>query len=408
MHLVRCFGQQRHKSFAERPADVPSGQIGLRLLAWTGGLAERCHLSICQIQALAAESWGVRLSIGALSAAQGRVASLLTRTQQAVIAQVCSATRMHVGETSHQRAGAARWRTWGAVGVDAACFQFLPVRYRAQHLLGEQPPGVIISDGYGVYHWLPAKQHQLCWAHVVRLLREIAEHPGDADRLWRRLLRLAQTAFRVRHRFERSQIDEARYLRRIQQLRWRLHAELRIGAQLPWSRSAGRCAHLLAHEARLWTPLTRPPHPADQQRRGARAARRRALTQQQLRDLVAARRAIPQPHPDRGRNLPQVRLERAGRRVPDRRRRARPPTLPGRVWHRTGAVRSVRVNVYKASALARMAVAVRATGPTRKFVFRSRLKYSSGLSIGAYGGRKNSSSFLERSFCSSHSRTLMA
>ena len=61
-------------------------------------------------------------------------------------------------------------------------------RYCAQHLLGEQPAGVIISDGYGVYRWLPPEQHQLCWAHVIRGLREIAERSGDAGRLGRRLL----------------------------------------------------------------------------------------------------------------------------------------------------------------------------------------------------------------------------
>ena len=244
---------------AERPAQVPDGQMGPRLLAWIGVLAGRYHLSIRQLQALLVESHGVQFSIGALSQAQGRVSTLLTRTHQALAAAVQGSARVHVDETSHQRAGEARW-TWVAVGGDAACFRFLPsrARYCAQHLLGEQPPGVVISDGYGVYRWLPAEQHQLCWAHVVRLLREIAERPGDAGRLGRRLLRLAQTVFRVRHRFERTELPEPRYLRRMQQLRRRLHAALSIGAQLPRSRYAGRCQHLLAHEARLWTFLRAP------------------------------------------------------------------------------------------------------------------------------------------------------
>ena len=106
-----------------------------------------------------------------------------------------------------------------------------------------------------------AEQHQLCWAHVIRGLREIAERPGDAGRLGRRLLRLAQTVFRVRHRFERAELAEPRYLRRMQQLRRRLQAALSLGAQLPWSRYAGRCQHLLAHEARLWTFLRAPDIP---------------------------------------------------------------------------------------------------------------------------------------------------
>lgn len=247
---------------AERPAAVANGQMGSRLLAWIGVLAGRYHLSIRQIQALLAESHGVHFSLGALSAAQGRVATLLTRTQQAVTARVRAAARVHVDETAHQRAGEARW-TWVAVGGEAASFQLLAsrARYCAQHLLGEQPPGVIVSDGYAVYRWLPAERHQLCWAHVVRLLREIAERPGEAGRLGRRLLRLAQTLFRVRHRFERAQLAEPRYLRRMQQLRRRFHAALSAGAQLPWARYAGRCTHLLAHEARLWTFLRAPDIP---------------------------------------------------------------------------------------------------------------------------------------------------
>ena len=241
---------------AERPVELPDGQMGPRLLAWIGMLAGRYHLSIRQLQALLAESHGVQFSLGALSQAQGRVSTLLTRTQQALAGAVQASARVHVDETSHQRAGEARW-LWGAVGETAACFEFLPVRarYCAQHLLGEQPAGVAISDGYGVYRWLPAEQHQLCRAHVIQGLREIAERPGDAGRLGRWLLRLAQTVFRMRHRFDRAKLAEPRYLRRMQQLRRRLQAALSLGAQLPWSRYAGRCQHLLAHEARLWTFL---------------------------------------------------------------------------------------------------------------------------------------------------------
>lgn len=252
---VRCGAA----SPAERPAALPDGQMGPRLLARVGVLTGRYYLSIRQLQALLAESHGVQFSIGALSQAQGRVSTLLTRTQQALVAAVQASARVHVDETSHQRCAEARW-TWGAVGETAACFEFLPsrARYCAQHLLGEQPAGVLISDGYGVYRWLPPEQHELCWAHVIRGLREIAERPGDAGRLGRRLLRLAQTVLRVRHRFDRTELPEPRYLRRMQQLRRRLQAALRLGAQQLQGRYAGRCQHLLAHEARLWTFLRAP------------------------------------------------------------------------------------------------------------------------------------------------------
>lgn len=57
---------------------MPSGQLGPRLLAEVGLLAGRYHLSLRLIQAWLQDRYGLALSLGVLSQAQGRLAEALT------------------------------------------------------------------------------------------------------------------------------------------------------------------------------------------------------------------------------------------------------------------------------------------------------------------------------------------
>ena len=38
----------------------------------------------------------------------------------------------------------------------------------ARQVLGEALAGVVVSDRYGAYSWLPLQRRQLCWAYIKR------------------------------------------------------------------------------------------------------------------------------------------------------------------------------------------------------------------------------------------------
>jgi hypothetical protein len=48
----------------------------------------------------------------------------------------------------------------------------------AKDLIGEGFTGIVYSDRYSAYNWLPVHQRQVCWAHLKRDFTQIAERRG--------------------------------------------------------------------------------------------------------------------------------------------------------------------------------------------------------------------------------------
>ncbi|MGB7994841.1 MAG: IS66 family transposase, partial [Photobacterium halotolerans] len=245
---------------ADLPDDAPSGQMGPKLLSQITVLAGQCHLSISKIQALLRNQYGTHFSTGAISEAQGRVSAMLTPVHQALHHHVKQSAVIHIDETTHSRNGEAanRW-VWLLSGSDAV---YQTIRYfrntdTAKSLLDEACPAVVVTDQCASYNWLDTSRHQFCWAHVTRNLKQMAEYSGGGLTAFigKRLVLLCHSVFRLQHRYESGDINEARWRNRMARLRKRLSAWLRKGEQVPASRYAGRCAYILKHETGLWVFL---------------------------------------------------------------------------------------------------------------------------------------------------------
>src|SRR5512147_651884 len=91
------------------PKGVPSGQLGPRLLAEIGLLAGRYHLSLRLIQAWLQDRYGLALSLGVLSQAQGRLAEALTEVTAQVRQAVRAAQVVHSDETTRRYRNERRW-----------------------------------------------------------------------------------------------------------------------------------------------------------------------------------------------------------------------------------------------------------------------------------------------------------
>ncbi|MDT9694347.1 transposase, partial [Streptomyces sp. P9(2023)] len=76
-------------------------------------------LSVRKIQSLLKEQLGTTFSIGAISEAQTKVASMLTPLHQAIRAGIQKAPMVHIDETSHPRNDESRLRwCWLASSED--------------------------------------------------------------------------------------------------------------------------------------------------------------------------------------------------------------------------------------------------------------------------------------------------
>ena len=241
---------KRHR--ANLPVGVPSGQIGPRALALVGVLGTRYHLTQGKIRDLLAEVMGVDFSVGAISQAHAKVAQALYLPVHEAAASLASAPVVHMDETRYPREGTSGSWVWTVVQPQLAIFSVLPsrARYVIHGLIGEQPPGVVVSDRYAAYAHVPAEQRQLCWAHLLRDFARIAERQGTSGRIGAKLLGAGYVLFRWRAAGKPAEAFEP--------LQRRIRRALQQGsAQTVCRRTAATCGQLLRAWPSLWTFLRR-------------------------------------------------------------------------------------------------------------------------------------------------------
>lgn len=236
------------------PETVSGTQMGVNLLSYIALQSGQFHQSISQIQQQLKQHFGLSFSRGAISEAQGRVSAMLTPTHQAIKQQVQSASLIHADETRHQRGGERRWM-WMALSKIAVCFMTAYGRGidAAKRLLGSGLTGVLVTDQYVAYRFIDASQRQLCWAHVLRNVAAIGQSGEQVNQpIGTRLVLLANSVFRARHRYEDGDLGKERYLRRLRRYRQSWLTQLEQGAMLCSKRYRGRCEWLIKDDEMLW------------------------------------------------------------------------------------------------------------------------------------------------------------
>lgn len=137
------------------------------------------RLSYEQIQHLLHDLYAFPLSQGEITNILDREARKLTPSYEQLKTMIREQTGVHYDETGwkvqREDQGNHAWVMTGTKTPDAV---FLMGRSRgkgnAEELMGERSAHIGISDDYGAYRNLFAR-HQLCWAHPLRKLRDLAQ-----------------------------------------------------------------------------------------------------------------------------------------------------------------------------------------------------------------------------------------
>ena len=239
---------------ATLPAGVPRGQIGPRALATIGTLGTKYQMPQLKIRDLLAQLTGLSFSVGAISQAHGKVAAALAAPVAEATRSLTQASVVHMDETRYGREGSSGNWVWAAIQKQLAIYAVLPsrARYVIHDLIGEKPAAVVVSDRYAGYAFVDAQQRQVCWAHLLRDFRRIAERAGEPGRIGRRLLGLGYVMFRWRERGKT-------HAEQFEPLQQRVRSALERGAkQTDCRRSAATCANVLALWPALWSFVTHP------------------------------------------------------------------------------------------------------------------------------------------------------
>jgi transposase len=253
LHTLRC-GWCGVLTRALLPEGVPERAFGPHLQALVTVLSGAYRLSKRNVQQLLVDCFGVELALGSISA-------LENATSEALQEPVAEARRFiqqqpvaHVDETGWREANRRAW-LWTAVTQAVTVFLIRCSRGSqvAKELLGERFAGIVGSDRWSGYRWVPTNHRQLCWAHLMRDFCQMAEAGGSAAALGEALGMCARQLFRWWHRVRDGTLQRSSFCVYVAQLRQEVRALLREGAVCDDPKGAALCRSLLQHEPALWT-----------------------------------------------------------------------------------------------------------------------------------------------------------
>jgi transposase len=253
LHALRC-RQCGEVTRAPWPEGVPERAFGPRLQALVAVLSGAYRLSKRNIQQLLADCFGVELALGSISALESATSEALREPVAEARRSVLQQPVAYLDETGWREANHRAW-LWTAVtqAVTVFLIRFSRGSQVAKELVGEGFAGILVSDRWSGYRWVPIKQHQLCWSHLIRDLQQMAEAGGSAGAIGETLGMCARQLFHWWHRVRDGTLQRSSCCVYVAQLRVEVRALLREGALCEDAKSAALCRSLLKHEAALWT-----------------------------------------------------------------------------------------------------------------------------------------------------------
>lgn len=268
LHALKCCCCGK-STRAKLPEAANEKGYGARARSLVGLLSSAYRLSHQAVKELMWEVWGVRISVGSINRIRQELSQRLKSVVAEAQAYVHRSKQANVDETSwKQHNGDGRnpdhQAAWLWVAVCGALRVYRIELNRSQTsakaLLGESYGGIVTSDRYSAYNWLPLEQRQVCWAHLQRDFTRMAERCGVAGELGQALLDQSRRLFRWCGRVRDGTLSHALFEAAVIRLRDGVKRLLQEAADLcaspreksPLAKTARTCAQILKVEPALW------------------------------------------------------------------------------------------------------------------------------------------------------------
>jgi transposase len=234
------------------PEELTRSVVGDRLCAAIAFASSRVHGSRRAVEELLEEVLGAPLALGTVMAREREMTQALAEPYRQAKRMVQEASAKNVDETGWKRAGKF---LWVAATRTLAVFHLDPCRNRdAMHeLLGRQVKGTICTDRFGVYEKVPLERRGLCWSHLKRDFKDLAEQTGPGQKIGAAGLAVCGEVFEAWHQFCGRKISRPKLARRLIPVRKKMNRLLRQGIRSAAKRAGQFCRELLRLEPALWT-----------------------------------------------------------------------------------------------------------------------------------------------------------
>ena len=252
---------------ATLPVGVPISGFGPRLVAVVGLLSGAYRQSERQVQQALADLYGIDVALGTIDALRQEASQALAEAVDAATAYAQSQPVAHADETGWRQGdadggNAAKRKAWLWVMVTpwVTVFQIHLGRGQAaaNELLGAFA-GHLVTDRWSGYGGHPWAKRQLCWAHLIREFRKMAERSGGSQVIGEGLLEVARRLFAGWARVRDGTLARADWAAEVKQLRAELRRWLTWGADptlagesAAGAKTARTCRDLLKVDDALW------------------------------------------------------------------------------------------------------------------------------------------------------------
>lgn len=240
------------------PVDrIPASPFGPRLSSTVALVTGVYHLGRRAAVSLLADFFGVKVSLGAVSAMEARVSEAVKPAVAQAWKRVEQAAVKHTDGTSWFQGGVMR-SLW-TIAVSVATVFKIVANGKAdtlKPLFGERG-GILVSDRATALGFWTMELRQVCWAHLLRKFISFSERAGRAGALGRELLDYLAILFAYWSDLKAGRLSRDQFREWMAPLRKQVEAALEraVAAELP--QVSGSCEDILAHRAALWTFVER-------------------------------------------------------------------------------------------------------------------------------------------------------
>ena len=251
-HKVGCPGCG-YRTRARQEGRVPKSAFGPRLSSVLALLTGVYHLSRRQAQRAAADLFGVRISLGALSNIEARVSDAVEPAVEEAWKHVRRAKVKHTDGTSWRQCKVTL-SLWTIATVAATVFKIVADgSTKTLRPLYGALRGILVSDRATALNFWAMKRRQICWAHLIRRFVSFSERDGPAGALGKELLECTGVMFEYWHAYKAGDLSRLKFVAWMDPLRQQMEATLARAVAADIKEMSGSCRNMLAHKQALWT-----------------------------------------------------------------------------------------------------------------------------------------------------------
>ena len=253
LHTLACSHCQTLTE-ASLPEGIPSGAFGPGVQALTSLLSAGYRLSKRKVQLLLSDAFGVSMSLGSVSQLEQTTSAAVAPAVEAAQQYIQEQEATNIDETGWKERRAKAW-LWTAVTEWVTVFVIRLSRGSkvVRELLGEDFDGVVGSDRWSAYRFLPLDQRQICWAHLKRDFQAFVDRGGESAQIGDLLLAQVDQMFTWWHRVRDGTLKRSSFQTYMVDVKARVHLYLWSGQQETHPETAATCRELLKVESALWT-----------------------------------------------------------------------------------------------------------------------------------------------------------